>query len=127
MSYSTAQAGWKNWNGSEVIDKFRATCSGAMLDAGGEMKTEVLQQIPHDEGQLQDTVIHMLDPADNLTVIVAAGGGGASGMPEVPYAVKWHETVANFQKGRKSQYVRDPLKQTMPKAIKRQLKKRGLR
>ncbi len=118
---------WKNWNGSKVIKEFRNECSDAMFKAGQTMKTQVLQEIPHDEGTLQDTVVSMLDPANNLTVVVGAGGGGASGMPEVPYAVKWHENEANFQKGRKSQYIRDPLKQVMPKAIKRELELKGLK
>lgn len=118
---------WKNWNGKQVIKQFRAECSDAMLKAGQRMEVQVLQEIPHDEGGLQDTVLTMLDPSDNLTVVVAAGGGGASGMPEVPYAVKWHENDANFQKGRKSQYIRDPLKQVMPKAINEELKKKGLK
>lgn len=118
---------WKNWNGARVIKEFRAECSDAMLRAGETMKTQVLQEIPHDEGTLQDTVITMLDPANDLTVIVAAGGGGASGMPEVPYAIKWHETDANFQKGRKSQYIRDPLKNVLPRAIKHELEMKGLK
>lgn len=118
---------WKNWNGKQVIKQFRAECSDAMARAGQTMKTQVLQEIPHDEGVLQDTVVSMIDPANDLTVVVAAGGGGVSGMPEVPYAVKWHEVEANFQKGRKSQYIRDPLKQVMPRAIKEELQKKGLK
>lgn len=118
---------WKNWNGNQVIKQFRAECSDAMLKAGERMKTQVLQEIPHDEGTLQDTVVAIKDPANDLTVVVAAGGGGASGMPEVPYAIKWHENEANFQKGRKSQYIRDPLKKVMPKAIIEELQKKGLR
>lgn len=122
-----AQTAWKNWNGKQVIKEFRKECSDAMYKAGQTMKTQVLQEIPHDEGTLQDTVKSMLDPDNDLTVIVAAGGGGASGMAKIPYAVKWHEVEANFQKGRKSQYIRDPLKQVMPKAIKEELTKKGLR
>lgn len=118
---------WKEWNGEQVIKQFRSECSDAMLKAGQRMQNQVLQEIPHDEGTLQDTVVALLDPEDDLTVIVAAGGGGASGMPEVPYAIKWHEVEANFQKGRKSQYVRDPLKQVMPRAIHEELQKKGLK
>lgn len=118
---------WAKWNGAKVIKEFRKECSDAMLKAGQRMEVQVLQEIPHDEGTLQDTVTTMLDPANDLTVVVAAGGGGASGMPEVPYAIKWHENNANFQKGRKNNYIRDPLKQVMPKAIREELTKKGLR
>lgn len=118
---------WKNWNGKQVIKDHRKGCSDALYLAGQRMANQVLQEIPHDEGSLQDTVMVKLDPANDLTVVIAAGGGGASGMPEIPYAIKWHENDANFQKGRKSQYIRDPLKQVMPKALREELQKKGLK
>lgn len=117
---------WKKWNGAKVIKEFRGECSDALYKAGQTMKTQVLREIPHDEGTLQDTVVSMIDPADDLMLVVAAGGGGLSGMPEVPYAIRWHENDANFQKGRKSQYIRDPLKQVLPREVLRELKLKGL-
>lgn len=118
---------WKEWNGRDVIKKFRSECSDAMYKAGQTMKTQVVKEIPLDEGTQQDTVISMIDPSDELTVVVAAGGGGASGMPQLPYTVKQHETEMNYQHGRKSQFIRDPLKQVMPKAIKHELGLKGLK
>lgn len=118
---------WIEWNGSQVLDKFTEECSEAMEAAGHVMSEQVLQEIPHDTGYLSESVQVRIDPDNPLTVHVAAGGGGSSGFPVVPYAVKWHEQEANFQKGRKSQYILDPLKQVMPKAMIFELGKKGLK
>jgi len=50
-------------------------------------------------------------------VCLSAGGGNGTGFQKVPYAIKWHEEEANFQKGRKNNYVRDPVKRGKSKNV----------
>lgn len=118
---------WKKFNGKKVTESFRSECSKALLRAGQDTKQEILTEIPHDEGTLQDTVTVMLDPQNDLKLAIGAGGGGLSQFPIVPYAIKHHEVPANFQKGRKRNYVRDPVKNTLPREIKRELTNIGLK
>jgi hypothetical protein len=81
------------------------------------------QQVPHDEGTLQESKTILKDPNNHLHVQLGYGGGGNSGFPRVPYAQKWHEIPANFQKGRKHNYVRDPLKSHGKKFVKKEIAK----
>lgn len=118
---------WKNWNGKTVLRDFRKEASEALMGAGEATKAQVLQEIPHDEGTLSQTVVVMKDPQNDLRIYLAAGGGGVSGFPVVPYAVKWHFVEANFQKGRKRYYISDPMKQVFPRALKSALRARGLK
>lgn len=67
------------------------------------------QQVPHDEGYLMRSKTLKANPRNKLEVAISYGGGSGTGYPRVPYAVKWHENDANFQKGRKSNYLRDPV------------------
>lgn len=97
--------------------------SQASIDTANAVKAEANQQVPHDEGTLQQTVTVMANPTNKLEVKIGYGGGGMSGFPIVPYAVKWHENPANFQKGRKHNYLRDPLNMIAPAKYRINLKK----
>lgn len=119
--------GWKKWNGKEVTKEFEDACSGALenaVQATGEVSD---QQVPHDTGQLSQSKFISVDPDNKLKVWIGYGGGGNTGIPEVPYAVWWHENRANFQKGRKHSYLRDPMKTHFPKYAIREFKKIGLK
>lgn len=119
--------GWKNWNGRELTKEFKQSASKAVenaVQATGEVSDS---QVPHDTGQLSQSKFVAVDPDNELKVWIGYGGGGNTGIPEIPYAVRWHEERANFQKGRKSQYLRDPVKTHLPKYLMRELKKLGLK
>lgn len=114
---------WTYWRGRQLDAKMKSVVGNAMIDTANAVKAESLQQVPHDEGTLQQTITVMANPIDKTNVKIGYGGGGASGFPVVPYAIKWHETPANFQKGRKSSYLRDPLVTIAPRELKRNLNK----
>jgi len=74
------------------------------------------QQIPLDTGHLKSSKV--IDGED-MTVVISYGYGGTTGKTKVPYAVRWHENRANFQHGRKKNYLRDPLKTVAPVALRK--------
>ena len=110
--------GWKNFRGDELINKTIDGLSEALVDIAEAVGAEADQEVPHDEGWLQNSKFIDSNPNNPLEVYIGYGGGGVSGFPVVPYAVKWHELVdkegntynPDFQKGRKSKYLSDPLK-----------------
>lgn len=113
---------WKRWRGKELINRVKGLSSKALIDTANAVKAESNQQVPHDEGTLQQTITVMANPANKLEVKIGYGGGGLSGFPIVPYAVKWHETPANFQKGRKHNYLRDPFNSIVPTHLRKNAK-----
>lgn len=56
------------------------------------------EQVPLDQGTLKNSCA--VDVNDDLQGTVSY---------DTPYAVRWHETNANFQRGRKMKYLEDPL------------------
>lgn len=114
---------WKSWNGAKVKRLTDNATARALFNAGEAVKGKVLQEVPHDEGLLASTVQVFVNPNNKLDVTLSAGGGHGTGMARVPYAIKWHEIPANFQKGRKHNYVRDPMNSFAPTAVKRSLEK----
>jgi len=116
---------WTRWKGDLLKRATRQAMGKALVRAGETVKQQVLAEVPHDEGILQATVDVFQNPVDELDVVISAGGGAGTGFPRVPYAIKWHETPANFQKGRKHNYVRDPLNQVGPSEVRRQLQIAG--
>ena len=57
------------------------------------------QQVPLDSGALMASCM----------VDVNEDGSQGTVSYDTPYAVRWHETNANFQRGRKMKYLEDPL------------------
>lgn len=108
---------WTFFRGAELLARVDFACDKGTEDASQAIKGQVLQEVPHDEGFLSESVIIVDDPTDSKRKLLTAGGGSGTGFPKVPYAYKWHENRANFQKGRKSKYVYDPLFQVGPKAL----------
>lgn len=118
---------WKEWNGKQVEREFEKAASKAVenaVQATGEVSDK---QAPHDTGELLQSKFVAVDPNNKLKVWIGYGGSGNTGIPLVPYAAWWHENPANFQKGRKHNYLRDPVKTHLPKYLIRELKKIGLR
>lgn len=116
---------WRNWKGKRLKQQTRHAMGQALVRAGEATKSEVLKIVPHDEGTLQESVMVIQNPRNKLQVVLAAGGGPGTGFPPVPYALRHHEIQSNFQKGRKKNYVRDPITQFAPAAVTKELKKAG--
>ena len=100
---------WKSFHGQRLIERTESAMARAVIDATEAIGMISDQQVPHDEGILQGSKVVKANPADKLEVAISYGGGAGTGHPRVPYAFKWHENDANFQKGRKSNYLRDPV------------------
>lgn len=118
---------WTKWNGKAVENAFRKEMSDAVKDAVEVVAGVSLQQVPHQDGDLQGSLFIQKDPNDSLKTWIGYGGGGVTGRPIVPYALWHHENPANFQKGRKHNYLRDPIKTHLPKEMKVEFVKRGLK
>ena len=117
---------WKVWHGDRVMSQFRRSTLDAVERAVQRTGQVADQQVPHDEGILQGSK-HIARDEANMSVSIGYGGGGVTGLPIVPYALKWHEVPANFQKGRKHNYLRDPFRSELPKHMKAEFTKRGLK
>lgn len=112
---------WTEWKGKSVKrDAARAVARG-VLKAAEVIGEESDRQVPHDEGFLQDSKTIEADPQNPMHVQIGYGGGGSSGKDRIPYAVRHHEVPANFQKGRKHNFLRDPVKTVGPKALRKAL------
>ncbi len=102
---------WENWKGDKLIRDTESGMEDALMSGLENVGSEADQQVPHDKGWLQRSKTIKKDP-NSLKAYIGYGGGGVSGYPIVPYALKWHEVPASFQKGRKNNYLRDPIKQS---------------
>lgn len=118
---------WKSWHGDKVIRDFEQACKESLENAAEATGSYIdSSTVPHDEGILQGSKTIRLDPND-IRVWMGYGGGGISGKPKIPYARKWHETPANFQKGRTHNYLRAPWNTKFPQNLKQNLQRFGLR
>lgn len=116
---------WKKWNGRKLKRQTEMAMSEGVKRAAVATLGEALKQVPLDEGTLQETGMTIPNPNDPLEWAVSFGGGFGTPFTRVPYAVKWHEVPANFQHGRKHNYLRDPINNFTPNALKNELKKAG--
>ena len=99
---------WKNWKGPQLVasvadgnrEAVRKTCH-VVLEASKE-------EVPLDEKTLMDSGIVLMAPDGSAEGCISFGGGVGTGHPIIPYAIRWHENSANFQKGRKHFYLKDP-------------------
>ena len=118
--------GWKTWHGERVERQVRRATTEATRKAVEAAGMVMDQQVPHDEGILQGTKTIKVDEKAGK-VAIGYGGGVGTGHPIVPYTLKWHETPANFQKGRKHNFVRDPARTELPKGMMFELRKTGMK
>ncbi|MEN8907897.1 MAG: hypothetical protein ABF289_18250 [Clostridiales bacterium] len=116
---------WQNWNGDEVVRAVEAAVLLAQNDTGEVILGAAKQEVPLDESTLQKsgTIVRVEDEGATV-IVVSFGGGHGTGFPIVPYAVRWHETQANFQHGRKWKYVRDPFNRLVVTTYERALRQR---
>lgn len=117
-----ARVGWKKWNGPTAVKIVKAGAREAVQHTLNVVMGAGKQQVPHDEGALQRSGIVVMDPHGKAQGVASFGGGPGTGHPTIPYAVRWHEQSANFQKGRKYRYLVDPFNQLAAKTLREALK-----
>lgn len=98
---------WRNWRGRQVINIAESRLSQAVEDTLNEVLTGARGEVPLDEGTLEHSGRVIMQPG-KPSGCVCYGGGSGTGFPVIPYAIRWHERQANFQHGRKRNYLRDP-------------------
>jgi hypothetical protein len=118
--------GWTRWNGPQIVRNVENASIRAVEKTGYVVLTASKQQVPLDEGFLLRSGIVIVKHENIPIAIICFGGGPGTGHPRIPYAVRWHETQANFQHGRKWKYLKDPFNQlasrTLIEALKQELR-----
>ena len=118
---------WKAFHGRRLIQRTEDALADGVMNATEAIGAISDQQVPHDEGTLQGSKSIKANPRNKLQAAISYGGGAGTGFPRVPYAVKWHEEDANFQKGRKTNYLRDPVFQNGPSILRNHLQQQARR
>lgn len=106
---------WTKWNGPDASLKMRLASREAVRNMAHAILEQAKTEVPHDEGTLERSGLVKMDPGGAPEAVVSFGGGTGTGHPRIPYAIRWHENSANFQKGRKRFYLRDPLNRMAPR------------
>lgn len=109
------KAGWQTWHGVALTGLVRRGGREAVRKTSHVVLEAAKQQVPHDEGTLERSGQVIMAPGNQIGAVVTFGGGSGTGHPVIPYAVRWHENNANFQKGRKMRYLADPFNQLGPR------------
>lgn len=112
---------WTKWNGPEAELRVRQASREAVRNVAHAILEQAKTEVPHDEGTLERSGLVKMDPEGAPAAVVSFGGGPGTGHPRLPYAVRWHENSANFQKGRKRFYLRDPLNQLGPRLMREEM------
>ena len=114
---------WKNWKGKQVLQTAIRSQEQAIKKALQEVGRHADQEVPHDEGMLQQSKhIDTQISGTKVEGVISYGGGQGTGFVRVPYAIRWHENNANFQKGRKKNYLRDPFNKYARKEFEKHIK-----
>lgn len=85
------------WRGNEIERALAKATPTALFQAGEDIRGVSIRQAPLDTGAL---IRSSATQVDGQTVSVSY---------DTPYAVRWHEQDANFQRGRKKKYLEDPI------------------
>ena len=93
-----------NWYPEVAIEILKAGGEKAIYQAANYLLDESRKQVPHDQGILEGTGTALAD------------GFSATVSYDTPYAIRWHEHNANFQRGRKMKYLEDPCNSPAVKA-----------
>lgn len=108
---------WITWNGAQAEIRVDRATRKALL-ATGEALLEVMRtEVPHDEGTLEQSGMVIDQYDEHGSVQISFGGGPGTPMAKLAYALRWHENSANFQRGRKHNYMRDPMNQHGPRML----------
>ena len=88
-----------DWNGPQINELVHHKAAKGLRAAANVLLDESRKEVPHDYGTLEGTGdVDVDEPTLSATVSY-----------DTPYAVRWHECDANFQRGRKKKYLEDPL------------------
>jgi len=118
----TMKCKWRSWHDREVTDKLMKAAVRAEYYASNTVLTVAKNEVPLDEGTLKNSGIVIYRwQGINPVACITFGGGKGTGIPRVPYAVRWHENNANFQRGRKRFYLRDPFNRVGENAFRNSL------
>ena len=85
------------WDGSKVLNEVSKKAERAVRAAANYVLDESRKQVPIDTGAL------------SRSGAVSSEGNIAAVSYDTPYAIRWHEQQANFQRGRKNKYLEDPI------------------
>lgn len=94
--------------GAQIMIKLDKPLIKKVVKAGGRkaiwsaldyLAQQSKEQVPLDQGTLKAS----------CAVDVNEDGTEGTVSYDTPYAVRWHENDANFQRGRKKKYLEDPL------------------
>jgi len=86
-----------SWHGDEIKRALARASPTALYQAGEDIRGVSIRQAPLDTGEL---IRSSATQADDQAVTISY---------DTPYAVRWHENDANFQRGRKKKYLEDPI------------------
>lgn len=85
------------WNDTQVRAVVRGASEAGVRACANLLLDEARKQVPLDTGAL------------SRSGTVSSSGNQATVSFDTPYAVRWHEEQANFQRGRKNKYLEDPV------------------
>lgn len=88
-----------DWNGPQINELVHHKAAKGLRAAANVLLDESRKEVPLDTGAL----------SRSGAVDVNEGDLSATVSYDTPYAVRWHEEDANFQRGRKKKYLEDPL------------------
>lgn len=120
-------AGWKNWRGPQVKVAMETASRQAVMDTGAKILEASQAEVPLRDGYLLKSGTVIMAPGDKAEGCVSYGGGPGTntGNAIIPYARRWHENNANFQRGRKRFYLKDPFNRLAASELKRNLEIQG--
>jgi hypothetical protein len=107
---------WKQWNGPTVAKKVLEASRNAVWLAGNMILHEAVAEVPLDKSPLMNSGMVLLHQSE-AEACICFGGGPGTGKPIIPYAIRWHENNANFQRGRKMRYLIDPANRLLPSVL----------
>ncbi len=118
-------AGWKTWRGPEVGAKMDGATRKAVQNTGAVILAAANNEVPLRDGFLLRSGKVFMAPGGKPEGCVSFGGGDGTGMARVPYARRWHENNANFQRGRKMRYLADPFNRLAGPTLQKELAREG--
>lgn len=110
--------GWSEWKADLITKLFEKEIYDSIEETCHVVLSASKNQVPlKDSFLLKSGIVKIINQNNKVIGIISYGGGPGTGRPDVPYAIRWHETQANFQHGRKWHYLSDPLRQLGPRTL----------
>ena len=117
--------GWKTWRGPEVKLKMTKANRAAVHNTGAVVLAAAQVEVPLRDAYLLRSGKVFMAPGGRPEGSISFGGGEGTGMPRIPYARRWHENDARFQRGRKKRYLADPFNRLARSTLQRELESQG--